>query len=197
MTVKVIVKPGPLIWSGEHWINYIRERGAQSNSGMVSLFHTRYCAAGEGNVAFVAIPEPDSIEAVCTDNPELARFIVETFARGRRGPFDRELPLRVGQFTRGGDIRVAPYWSIDLGDRKVVATWSQLQPPVLAAGTFREATEHFTVLFFAEQAAIQLDEQPCPGSPYRVETWRPSIGEERSSCVFALAETLMQLPTSP
>jgi hypothetical protein len=49
------INPGNLVWSGEHWINYLREPGAVSDSGMVSLYHTRYSSAGEGNIAFVDI----------------------------------------------------------------------------------------------------------------------------------------------
>ena len=48
-----VLNPGTLHWSGEHWINYLRLPGSDTNSAMVSLYHTRYCPAGEGNVAFV------------------------------------------------------------------------------------------------------------------------------------------------
>jgi hypothetical protein len=194
MSPNVVIKQGPLVWSGEHWINYLREPGTEPSTGRVSLFHTRYCSAGEGNVAFVTIPGPGGLDAVCADNPDLARFTVETFTRGRGGPFDRELPTVSARFTRAGDVRVAPSWTIETDQHVVVATWSQLQPPLLAEGTFRAGHEHFTILLFAERATIQFDGRHLPGEPYRVDTWRASIGGDRSSCVFALAETLMQLP---
>ncbi len=193
MANKVVVKSGEILWCGEHWINYLREPGAQANSGMVSLFHTRYSPGGEGNVAYVHIPEA-KLDAVCTDNPELARYLDELMTRGRKGPFDRAMPVVATRFTRAGDVRTAPAWVLETEGRTVRATWSALGPPVIAEGTFREGTEHFTVLFFAEQATIEVDGHPCTGAPYLVDTWKTSIGGQRSSCVFALAETFMRLP---
>ena len=195
MTRKGVVNidQGALIWSGEHWINYLREPAANSNSGMVSLYHTRYSSAGEGHVAFVTVPA-EGLDAVCTDNPELARFLIDTMVRGRGGLFDRDLPTVEARFTRGGATRDSPRWKIDSGAHQLMATWSEIAPPVVAQGTFREGHEHFTILFFAEQAAIRIGDRVLPGAPYRVDIWRPSIGGDRSSCVFALAETLIRLP---
>ena len=62
---------GAIRWSGEHWINYIRPPGAESDSGSFSLFHTCYSEAGAGTVAFVDIPGAGFL-ARCTDNRALA-----------------------------------------------------------------------------------------------------------------------------
>jgi hypothetical protein len=188
---KVTIHQGDLLWCGEHWINYLRDPGAQQNSAMVSLFHTRHSPAGEGNVAYVHIA--GGLDAICTDSPELAAYLHETITRGRKGPFDRDMPTVRTRFSRAGDIRTSPAWILET--ERVRATWSRLGPPIIADGSFREGTEHFTVLIFAEQASIQVDGQPCSGVPYRVDVWKPSIGEQRSSCVFALAETFIRLPT--
>jgi hypothetical protein len=101
------------------------------------------------------------------------------------------LPAR---FRRTGDIRSAPGWVIEVDDRSLEATWMGLGAPVTAEGVFREGHEHFTVLFFAERASIEVDGEPCPGAPYTVDIWKATIGGERSSCVFALAETFLRLP---
>lgn len=192
-----VINPGTLIWSGEHWINYLREPGSDSDSGMVSLYHTRYSSAGEGNVAFVNIPRDKGFCSVCTDNPELAGFIIETMIRGSGNPFDRDLPLFDAEITRGGDIRSGPSWVIQTSERRIVAAWSEIQPPVIAEGfapTFREDVDFFTLLFFCNAASIALDGQQVSGRPYRRDIWQRSIGGDRSSCVFALAETMMRVP---
>jgi hypothetical protein len=98
------------------------------------------------------------------------------------------------RFSRAGDIRTSPAWVLETERGTVRATWSRLGPPIIADGSFREGTEHFTVLIFAEEATIDVNGQACPGVPYRVDVWKPSIGEQRSSCVFALAETFIRLP---
>ena len=191
-----VINPGNLIWSGEHWIDYLREDDSDSNSGMVSLYHTRYSASGEGNVAFVDIPGKNGICGLCTDNPDVGGFVHTEMVRRKGNPFDRDLPLFDAEISRGGDIRTSPTWSINTNGRLVVATWSQIQPPIIAEGpapTFREDLDFFTLLFFCDTASIELDGAPVPGRPYPRDIWRKSIGGDRSSCVFALAETSIRI----
>lgn len=193
---QVVVKPGELLWCGEHWINYLREPVAESNSGMVSLYHTRYSPAGEGNVAYVHIPSSiggSGADAVYADNDELAQYLTGLMFRGRKGPFDRDMAVAPARFRRQGDIRTSPAWLLETESVTVRATWSQLGPPVIAEGVFREGHEHFTVLFFADGAEIEVDGRKCPGGPYTVDVWKSSLGGRRSSCVFALAETFLRL----
>ncbi len=119
--------------------------------------------------------------------------------RGKGNPFDRDLPLFDAEISRGGDIRTSPTWSIKTNGRLVVATWSQIQPPVITEGpapTFREDLDFFTVLFFCDTASIELDGAPVPGRPYPRDIWRKSIGGDRSSCVFALSETSIRISVS-
>ena len=193
------INPGILVWSGEHWINTLREPGAESDSGKVSLYHTRYSQAGEGNVAFVDIPGDPGCSGVCTDNRQVAQFIIDTMIRGKGNPFDRDLPLVDAEITRDGDIRAAPSWIIQTDHDRIVTTWTVQQPPVIAegfAGLFSEEVDFFTMLFFVDEAAILLNDNPVAGRPYLRETWRKSIGGDRSSCVFALAETMIKVPSS-
>lgn len=194
-----VINPGTLIWSGEHWINYLREQDSESDSGMVSLYHTRYSIAGEGSVAFVDIPGDEGICGVCTDNAELAGFITETMIRGKGNPFGRDLPVLEAEIIRGGDVRNEPCWIIQTNEHRIVATWSEIQPPVTAEGfapVFREDLDFFTLLFFCDAASIQLNGQTVSGNPYLRDIWNKSIGGDRSSCVFALAETMIQVPQS-
>ena len=193
-----VINPGNLTWSGEHWINYIRQPGAENDSGMVSLYHTRFSAAGEGSVAFVDIAgDPDSL-GLYTDNQEVAAFIKEMIS-GLGNPFDRELPLVDAQIYREGDVRTSPSWVIESDDNHIVATWSAIQPPVIAEGwapTFRPDRDFFTMLFFTDEATISLNRSEIEGAPYMRDIWKPSIGGERSSCVFALAETMIIVPNN-
>ena len=116
-----VINPGNLIWSGEHWVNYIRIPGAESDSGMVSLYYTRYSSVGEGNVAFVEIPDEAGFTAVCTDNPKLIDFIIDTMIRGRGGPFDRDIPVMDAEIIRSGDILKSPSWIIQTNRERIVA----------------------------------------------------------------------------
>ena len=82
---------GPLLWSGEHWILYLRPPGAETDSGQLSLYSAAYSPVGQGTVAYIDIPGSEGLAAVCTDNPDLADFITATMIRGSNNPFDREL----------------------------------------------------------------------------------------------------------
>ena len=184
---------GTLIWSGEHWINYLRPPGTESDSGMVSLYHADYSSAGEGTVAFVDIAGNTGFTGVCTDSRELAEFIIETMIRGRGNPFDRDLPVLDAEFTRGGDTRSAPSWTIQAGEDRIVATWERIQPPLVGPPVLNQSIV-FTVLCFTDEGRISLNGEPVIGRPYPREIWRASLGDAHSSCVFALAETMIQPP---
>ena len=187
---------GRLIWSGEHWLNYLRPPGTESDSGMVSLYHSQYSSGGQGTVAFVDIAGDPGFTGVCTDNREFAEFIAETMIRGRGNAFDRELPILDAEFTRGGDTWSAPSWTIQAGSDCIVATWEQIQPPLVGPPVLNPSIV-FTVLCFTDGGRISLNGEPVIGSPYPREIWRASLGEAHSSCVFALAETMIQPPASP
>ncbi len=181
-----------LIWSGEHWIAYLRKPGEESDCGGVSLYHIRYSSAGEGNVAFVDIPGGGGLAAVCTDDRDVADFAIENMIRGRGGPFDRELPILDGEFSRGGDIRRSPSWSIKTERGEVVTTWSSLEPPLILEGPgpiSQGRAVTYSLLFFTDEASITLDGKDVGGSPYMRDIWVRAIGRPGSSCVFALAET--------
>jgi hypothetical protein len=194
--VRPIVNPGELLWTGQHWINYIRPPGAQENSGMVSLWHTHYCEAGEGTVAYVNIQVDRSYQYICTDNEAIAAYI-QTWMSGRGGLYDMDMPVVEATFVREGDIRSSPTWIIETSDDQIVAKWEALQPPVILeapAPKFHESRDVYSYLFFADVAHQLLNGHLIPGDPYITDIWQPSIGGDRSSCVFALSETFIQVP---
>jgi hypothetical protein len=191
MTGSVRVHAGKLAWSGDHWILGIRPQGVQQPSAWISLFHTRYSPAGEGTAAQIFIPGDRPLSVICTDQSEVGRFTQEQFFSSS-SYFDPDAPLVDAQFQRHGDIRTDPAWVIETGEFRIVARWQITQPAVIAAGTFRPGTEHFTLLFFTDAASVQRDGQSIEGQPYPRDIWKPSIGGERSSCVIALAESLLE-----
>ena len=182
---------GTLIWSGEHWLNYLRRPGAAADSALISLYHAHYSSAGEGTLAFVDIP--DLFVAACTDNPEFARFIIDTMIRGSGHIFDRDLPLLEARCERGGDIRTAPSWNIQTADHHIESTWSALHKPLVAPPTIHPDIV-FTTFFFADEGLILLNGQKIEGRPYLREDWRQNLGAPHSSAMFALAETMVQTP---
>ena len=182
---------GKLIWSGEHWINAIRPEGGEEPTAWVSLFHTRYSPAGEGNTAQVMIAGEAGFSIICSDNRELGDWTTEQFL-SKGGYYDPAAQIVEASFQRQGDVRRDPAWLIETPEHRVVARWQVTEQPIIADGTFRSGTEHFTLLFFTDEASVEMDGQPINGTPYQRDIWKPSIGGDRSSCVFALAETLVE-----
>ncbi|HCP99483.1 MAG TPA: hypothetical protein DIT99_01735, partial [Candidatus Latescibacteria bacterium] len=93
--------------------------------------------------------------------------------------------------------RSSPTWIIETSDDQIVAKWEALQPPVIleaAAPKFHESRDVYSYLFFADVAQQLLNGHLIPGDPYITDIWQPSIGGDRSSCVFALSETFIQVP---
>ena len=186
---------GTVHWSGEHWINYLRRPGESEDSGSFSLYHTRYSAAGEGTVAFVIVPEA-GIDAVYYDNADLAEWTIENMIRGRGNQFDREMPTVEARLTRAGDVRTQPSWTVEAGGRKIVSTWNVTDPAVIHWGPTPSGTENmhiFSLLYFTYETEFAVDGNSVEGKPYTRDIWRASIGGDRSSCVFALAETTLNL----
>ena len=124
-----ITEHGTVIWSGEHWQAYLRGEGEEKNSGSVSLYHTRYSRAGEGTVALVDVAGEGGMSAVCTDNPELADFVLEqVVSRGPDFPIGSVPPILASDITRGGDIRESPTWLLQTDAVRIEATWSEILP---------------------------------------------------------------------
>ena len=180
---------GQLLWTGEHWINYLRRPGAEEDSGMVSLYRAHNTPAGSGHAAFVAISGQPGFMGLCADSEDLAAFIVDTMMSDGLF-FGRRLPLVEAAFERGGDIREAPTWTITTADHEVVACWRQLDPQYVGPPTANPRVI-FTVLTFAAAGSIALDGAEVEGEPYPREVWEKNLGEPHSSCCFALAETMV------
>ena len=198
------INEGTVEWSGDHWINYIRSSrapaefaesratGNEPGLSRVSLYHTRYSGAGEGHVAIVVIAGRSELNAVYTDNRALAEFILDTIIRGKLVKFDRGFPIVDAAFARGGVVGDRPFWTIEGHGHQIVSTWLDLDPPLSVYGpapVFGPDLDFYTLLMFANDATIQVDDVTVDGNPYQVDVWQTSIGGQRSSSVLALAET--------
>lgn len=185
------INEGKLLWSGEHWINYIRKDGEDEDSARVSLYHTRYSLAGEGTVAYVTIGGDEGFEGICTDNAELVPYLSDIM----RPPFNVKMPVYEATFKRTGDIRREPSWVIEAGQNTIISTWKDIEPPVIAEGWapfFTDDRDFFTMLFFTDVASITLNGRQIDGEPYPRDVWKKSIGGDRSSAIFALAESMIE-----
>ena len=191
-----MTKTSGLLWSGEHWIAYLRRPGDASNSASVGVYHARYSPAGEGNVALIDIPGENALRAAVTDNRAVYEFTMERIRAGASDdPFnDLGLPVLDGSLIRGGDVRFAPYWVVNAGGHSLVVGWTRLVEPFIMSGrppNDKGTVVAFSVLIFANRGTIILDGTPAPGSPYFREVWRRITGPDgpASSFCFALAET--------
>lgn len=182
-----------LVWSGEHWILYLRRPGEADNSGSVSLYHTSYSAAGEGTVAFARSDEVGLEPTLFAENSALAEFVIENVVAWGPSPFERHTPIVQASFKRGGDVRSAPTWRIEANDHVVDAEWSHLEPEVVMDRPLESGavTVVHSVLFFSAAATMKVNGRQVEGEPFVRESWRRAIGRPGSSCCFALAETLV------
>ena len=185
-----ITTQGDLLWSGEHWIAYLRRSGAARPDRMVSLYHAYTSPAGSGTAAFVQIDGEDGYTGLCTDNTAFARFVKDTQV-SPSAPYNVEMPMVAASLRKTGDILKRPIWTISAGSHEVVTSWSELQEPLVGPPT-ANARIVFTILVFADKAVIELDGRLVDGEPYPRDIWAKSLGTPMSSCVFALAETMVR-----
>ena len=191
-----LVNPGIVSWTGQHWIAYLRMTGAEQDSGQLSVWHMHYCPAGEGTAVYVNIPGDPGFRAVCTDNRGVAAWI-DGWVRGLPGPYDIDAVIDA-HIRREGRIDDSPAWVIATEEAMVVATWRHLAPPVILetpAPAFKSDQDVFSHLLFTDEASIRIGDHEVEGQPYRREVWRKSIGGDRSSCVVALSETFIDVPS--
>jgi hypothetical protein len=179
---------GDLLWTGQHWIAYLRRPGEQEHTGAVSLYRAAASPAGSGTAAFVDIPGPQGFTGLCADNRAFGDF-ARTQAVAT-SPFDIDMAVVDAELSSAGDMRTAPGWQIVAGDRRIEVTWSDLDAPLVGPPTLNPAIV-FTVLVFAGRGSIHLDGREVGGEPYLRDGWARTLGTPRSSCCFALAETTL------
>ena len=193
MGAERVAEDRTLVWTGEHWIAYLKNHENRADVGRVSLYHVTYSAAGEGHVAFVDIPE-ESFSGIYTDSPKLAEFMTKTVARGSSNNnfYRHDMPILEAEIVRAGDVRTMPSWTIDSEGGAVEAVWTSIHPPVILEGPGPAnngvAVTH-SLLFFANEATISLNGKSVGGVVYVRDEWIRAIGRQGTSAVFAIAET--------
>ena len=185
-----------VVWSGEHWLLYLRGEGEETDCASISLYVTRYSPAGSGTAALVQIPGPGGFPpALCTDDPDLAELIKRRVVNWDVSPFDPGLPVVAATFARSGDVRHSPSWRIETGQRLVETTWSDLEPAILLEqpmSSINGTTVTHMALFFAGGASVSIDGRSVDGAPYTREKWRRATGRPRGSCCFSISETMVE-----
>lgn len=182
-----------LVWSGEHWIAYLKNHDNQADVGRVSLYRVIYSAAGEGHVAFVDIPD-EALTGIYTDSVKLADFLIKTVARGTSNNnfYRHDMPIFEADISRGGDVRTMPSWTIATEDVAVETVWSSIHQPIILEGpgpTNNDAAVTHSLLFFANEATISFNGKSVGGVVYVRDQWIRAIGRQGTSAVFAIAET--------
>ena len=183
-----------LLWSGEHWILYLRKDTEDKNSGSLSLYKTTYSPVGEGTVAMIG-SNADSImpSILCTDNRDLASFVKEKIIKWDASPFEKNLEVVNAVFTRTGDVRSDPGWIIDTDNYRISAKWSKIEPPTVMDKPLNSEGKSVThsILFFSEEASMKVNDTSIEGASFTREGWRRAIGRVGSSCCFAISETIV------
>ena len=91
------------------------------------------------------------------------------------------------------DLSNLPQQSADLMSRHIDSLSENPRPR--SAKRLQGRTDYsFTVLVFAAAGQMQLNGMAVPGRPYPRDAWSKSLGQARSSCCFALAETMVDAP---
>jgi hypothetical protein len=181
---------GELHWCGEHWMVYLRPKDSEEDTSMVSLYHAYTSPAGRGSAAFVEVKGDNGFKGYCTDNPAFAEWVKDTLL-GAYTPYDVDMPKVEAEFKKGGDIRKDPAWTITAQSREIVTTWTDLDEPLVAPG-FANTKIVFSILYFPDSGSIVVDGMPGEGQPYSRDDWKRFLGEAKSSCCFALAETMIK-----
>src|SRR5581483_10710505 len=130
------VNPARVDWSGENPGMYLKEREDGPFSALISFFRVVHSPHGRGH-AVIFITDPDRpvqgaghVNAVYTDNPDLARYLVDEFARHfgsfRPVPGLAELPIkRAWNFRASGDPRSRYIELAETEDGPLSLTWSE------------------------------------------------------------------------
>ena len=189
MTTVDAESQGRLLWSGEHWIAYLRDIDSDQDTGMVSLYSAYASPAGRGTAAFVEIPGDNGFKGLCTDNVAFAEFARTQVVPS--SPFDHEMPTVEAKLERDGDTRLSASWTIRTGQHEIGVSWQSLQEPIVGP-PIPHPKIVFTILVFADAGSICLDRMIVSGDPFLRQAWAASLGRPMSSFCFALAETVIQ-----
>lgn len=191
-----VLKDRALLWSGEHWIGYLRHPGQENNSASVSIWHTEYSAFGEGNVALVSIEDGPGLHVCYTDNPNLVPFVFDNVIHWEVTPFDRSYPVAKANMSRCGETNKNPGWIIHDGTYTISIDWAGVRTPFIMEKPEAEVngvSVSHSLLFFCEDLSVNIDGEYLQGHVFEQERWASLIGKSGTSAVYALAETMCRI----
>jgi hypothetical protein len=155
---------------------------------------------GAGHVALVRHrpAQGDPVDAILTDNPSLARALVDQLRSSGYSRIDLTGEPRAASFTRG-PLREPEHvrYLIAAMGLEIDARWEDLGEPIFAAGPApaRPAEQEiWSMLFEAQTATVTVNQAAVPGDLYRLQNWVPWLGRSLCSAHVARGEILVDRP---
>jgi len=197
------VNPARVDWSGENPGMYLKEREDGPFSALISFFRVVHSPHGRGH-AVIFITDPDRpvqgaghVNAVYTDNPDLARYLVDEFARHfgsfRPVPGLAELPIkRAWNFRASGDPRSRYIELAETEDGPLSLTWSEGGEPFLVeylpAQSATGRHEMFSLFVACQGGSARVGSVEARGRAFP----RDQFGKASSTAFLAFSETWLQ-----
>lgn len=181
------------LWSGEHWILYLKTPGNTVNSISISLYKTNYSNVGTGIVCLIETEDGYGIKPILlTDNKDVANFVTKNIISWKVSPFNENIVIKDARFEFKGDIRINPEWHIYFDDKRVIASWLDLENPILINNDIIKDKPNVihSILKFSDKAYVDVNGIKIDGQVFLRDEWEGLIGEPKSSCCFALSETI-------
>tara|TARA_Y100001934_G_C12294949_1_gene746867 strand:- start:207 stop:776 length:570 start_codon:yes stop_codon:yes gene_type:complete len=180
------------LWSGEHWILYLKTRSNSINSVSISLYKTNYSHVGTGIVCLLETEDKYGIKPVLlTDNKDVANFVIENIISWKVSPFKKNIVIKDAKFEFKGDIRINPEWHIYFDEKIVVASWLELEDAILLNNNIQNKPSVInSILKFSDKAFVNVNGVKIDGEVFLRNEWTRLIGEPKSSSCFALSETI-------
>jgi len=194
------INPAHVDWSGENPGMYLKERADGPNTALISFFRVVKSPHGRGHaVIFVTDPQepvqaPGHVNAVYTDNPALARYLIDEFARYfgafKAMPGLGDLPIkRATGFGRTGDANSSYTEAADTDEGRMELTWSGLSEPFMVeympAQSATGKHEMFSLFVTAEQCSARVGQVQAKGAPMP----RDMAGKQSTTAFLAFSET--------
>jgi hypothetical protein len=194
------INPAKVDWSGENPGMYLKESADGPFTALVSFFRVVTSPHGPGHaVMFLTDPtaptqQQGHVNATYTDNPALARYLIDEFAR-YFGTFKTvqglaDLPIKkASNFQRSGDARSSYTETADSEDGPIRLTWSGLSEPFMVeympAQSATGAHEMFSLFVTAQGVEGSVGNVAAKGKPFP----RDMAGKQSTTAFLAFSET--------
>lgn len=190
------VNAGKVEWTGNNSGIFLKDKTNGSWSCLVSYFNVVYSPFGHGNAAFILTDptgkNPDSPNICCTDNEDLAKYILNDFLIN----FDRfhnaknllEFPFEKASFSTSMSSNI---WTTKIDSLKynIILNWSGFMSPYYAevrkAESLTKKHDMLSCFIPAKKAEVIVNNNKSKGEPIPIEMW----GKKSRTAFLALSET--------